>query len=138
MSDEQNKALVQRFVEEFWNRGNMAAADEMMAEEVKISLPGIGPVDKETFKGFATAIRVAFPDWFSTAEVMIGEGDRLAEQWTGRGTHLGEFQGITPTGRKVTVPGSVFYRIQSGRIVEFQGIFDGLSLQHQLETPRGE
>lgn len=134
MSGEDNKALVQRFVEEFWNQGNMTAADELMADDVKISLPGVGPVDKETFKKFATSIRSAFPDWYSTAEVMIAEDDRLAEQWTGRGTHQGEFQGIAPTGRKVAVPGSVFYRIKSGKIVEFRGLFDGLSMLHQLGT----
>ena len=41
-------------------------------------------------------------------------------------------QGIAPTGRQVAVPGFVFYRITIGKIVEFRGLFDGLSMLHQL------
>lgn len=137
MAGEENKAVVQRFVEEFWNQGNMTTPDVLMAAEAKIFLPGAGQVSKEAFKGFAATIRSAFPDWFSTAEVLIAEGDRVAEQWTGRGTHKGEFQGIAPTGRQVAVPGFVFYQIQAGKIVEFRGLFDGLSLLHQLGAGPG-
>jgi steroid delta-isomerase-like uncharacterized protein len=132
MSGEENKALVRRFVEEFWNQGNMEAADELMTANATITLPGRGQVTKESFKVFATTLRGAFPDWYSTLEVMIAEDDRVAEQWTGRGTHQGEFQGIAPTGKQVAVPGFVFYRVTSGKIVEFRGLFDGMSMLHQL------
>src|SRR5215208_707832 len=91
MATEENKALVHRFVEEFWNEGKTNAADELIAEE-----------------------------------------DRVAERWTGRGTHLGELQGIPPTGKRVEAPGSVFYRIVDGRIVEFRGQLDMMSLMQQL------
>jgi steroid delta-isomerase-like uncharacterized protein len=132
MSSETNKALVERFVEEFWNRGITAAADELMTADATIVLPGQGQVNKEAFKAFATTFRAGFPDWHSTPEVMIAEGDRVAEQWTGRGTHQGTFQGIAPTGKKVVVPGFVFYRVTSGKIAEFRGLFDGMSMMYQL------
>lgn len=132
MSIEENKALVRRFVEEFWNTGNMAAADELMTSDAVIFLPGSGQVSLEGFKSFARAFRSAFPDWHSTFEEMVGEEDRVAERWTGRGTHQGEFQGVAATGRHVTVPGVVLYHIVSGKIAEFRGLFDGLSLMQQL------
>ncbi|HAT44455.1 MAG TPA: ester cyclase [Ktedonobacter sp.] len=132
MSIEENKALVRRFVEEFWNRGNTAAADELMTADATIFLPGRGQVNKESFKAFALTLRSAFPDWNSTPEELITEEDSVAERWTGRGTHQGEFQGISPTGRQVAVPGFVFYHITSGKIAEFRGLFDGLSMLHQL------
>lgn len=134
MSFEENKTLARRFVEEFWNQGNMTAADDLMAADAKIVLPGVGEVGKENFKGFAKTLRAAFPDWHSTPEELIAEGDQVAERWTGRGTHRGEFQGIAPTERRVVVPGFVFYRIASGKIVEFRGLFDGLSMLRQLEA----
>ena len=56
----------------------------------------------------------------------------MAERWTGRGTHRGELQGIPPTGKRVEVPGSVFYRIVGGKIVEFRGLFNMMSLMQQL------
>lgn len=132
MSVEENKAFVRHFVEEFWNRGNTAAADELMTVDATIFLPGRGQVNKESFKAFAVSLRSAFPDWYSTPEELIAEEDRVAERWTGRGTHQGEFQGIAPTGRQVTVPGFVFYRVASGKIAEFRGLFDGLSMLQQL------
>ena len=132
MSFEENKAVVRRFVEEFWNHGNITAADELMTADAIIVLPGRGPVSKESFKAFAVTLRSAFPDWHSTLEEMIAEDDRVGERWTGRGTHQGAFQGILPTGRQVTVPGFVFYRVIAGKIAEFRGLFDGLSMLHQL------
>jgi steroid delta-isomerase-like uncharacterized protein len=132
MSGEENKALVIRFVEEFWNLGNTAAADELMTADAAIYLPGSGRVSKESFKAFTTAIRGAFPDWHSTLEGMVTEGDQVVERWTGRGTQRGEFLGIAPTGKQVAVPGFVYYRITSGKIAEFRGLFDGLSMLHQL------
>ena len=129
---EENKALVSRFVEEFWNQGKTEAADELMTADAIIVLPGRGQVSKESFKGFVKVMRGAFPDWYSTQEELIAEDDRVGERWTGRGTHRGEFQGIAPTGRQVTVPGFVFYRISSGKIAEFRGLFDGLSMLQQL------
>ena len=132
MVSAENKTLVHRFVEEFWNQGHMAVADDLMTADAVIVLPGRGEVSKEQFKAFAMSLRGAFPDWHSTPEDLIAEGEWVAERWTGRGTHQGDFQGIAPTGRRVVVPGFVFYRITSGKIVEFRGLFDGLSMLHQL------
>jgi steroid delta-isomerase-like uncharacterized protein len=132
MSAEENKALVERFVEEFWNEGNTNAADELMALDAEIHMPTGEVVDVDGLKGFAGAFRESFPDWHSTFEELVAEGDRVAERWTGRGTHQGELQGIPPTGKRVEVPGSVFYRIVGGKIVEFRGQLDMMGLMQQL------
>ena len=137
MSAEENKALVRRFVEEFWNEGNMSAADELMAVDAQIHMPTGEVVNIDGLKGFAGTFRGSFPDWHSTFEELIAEGDRVAERWTGRGTHRGELQGIPPTGKRVEVPGSVFYRIIGGKIVEFRGQLDMMSLMQQLGAVRG-
>ena len=132
MSAEENKALVERFVEEFWNEGNTSTADELMAPDAKIHLPSGEVVNPDEAKGFAARWRESFPDWHSTFEELVAEGDRVAERWTGRGTHQGELQGIPPTGKRVEAPGSVFYRIVDGKIVELWGQLDMMSLMQQL------
>jgi steroid delta-isomerase-like uncharacterized protein len=132
MSAEENKALVRRFVEEFWNEGNEVSADELMAVDAEIHMPTGEVVDPDGLKGFAATFREAFPDWHSTFEELVAEGDRVAERWTGRGTHLGELQGIPPTGKRVEAPGSVFYRIVGGKIVEFRGQLDMMRIMQQL------
>jgi steroid delta-isomerase-like uncharacterized protein len=130
MATQDNKALVLQFVEEFWNRGNRAAADELMTPDATIHEPPVG--DVAGLKAFNAMFRAAFPDWHSTAEELVAEGDTVAERWTGRGTHRGELHGIPPTGRQVAVPGVVFYRVRDGKIAEFRGQFDQLSLLQQL------
>jgi steroid delta-isomerase-like uncharacterized protein len=132
VSAEENKALVRRFVEEFWNEGNAATADELMAIDAEIHMPTGEVVSLDELKSFAATWRGSFPDWHSTFEELIAEGDRVAERWTGRGTHRGELQGIAPTGKRVEAPGSVFYRIVGGKIVEFRGQLDLMSLMQQL------
>jgi steroid delta-isomerase-like uncharacterized protein len=132
MSAEENKELVRRFVEEFWNEGNADAAEELMAPDAEIYMPTGERVDLEGLKDFAGAFRVSFPDWHSTFEELVAEGDRVAERWTGRGTHRGELLGLAPTDRRVEVPGSVFYRIVDGKIMGFRGQLDMLGLMRQL------
>jgi steroid delta-isomerase-like uncharacterized protein len=125
-----HKALVRRFVDEFWNHGDFTAADKLMAHDAVVHEPVSGT--PEDLKAVATMIRAAFPDWHATVEELLVEGDRVAERWTGRGTHQGAFQGIAPTGKRVAVPGVVFYRIADGKIAEFRGQFDRMSLMQQL------
>jgi steroid delta-isomerase-like uncharacterized protein len=132
MSAEENKELVHRFVEEFWNRGKTTAADELMAPDAEIYMPTGEVLDPDELKTFVGTWRESFPDWHSTFEDLVVEGDRVAERWTGRGTHLGELQGIPPTGKRVEAPGSVFYRIAGGKIVEFRGQLDMMGLMQQL------
>ena len=134
MSMEDNKALVRRFVEEFWNDGKPATADELLAVDAVIQMPTGEMVNPDELKRFAAAWRESFPDWHSTFEELIAEGDRVAERWTGRGTHRGQLQGVPPTGKRVQVPGSVFYRITGGKIVEFRGQLDLMSLMQQLDV----
>jgi steroid delta-isomerase-like uncharacterized protein len=134
MSVQENKALVRRFVEEFWNQGNLATADKLMAIDATIQMPTGEVVNPEELKRFAATWRESFPDWHSTFEELIAEGDRVAERWTGRGTHRGELQGIPPTGKSVQVPGSVFYRITGDKIVEFRGQLDMMGLMQQLDV----
>jgi len=134
MSADENKALVRRFVEEFWNRGNPSTVDQLVAIDALIQMPTGEVVTPGQLKAFAAAWRESFPDWHSTFEDLIAEGDRVAERWTGRGTHRGELQGIPPTGKSVQAPGSVFYRIADGKIVEFRGQLDMMSLMQQLDV----
>lgn len=132
LSAEENKELVRRFVEGFWNQGNTSVVDEMMAVDAEIHMPTGEVVGPDGIKGFADAWRGSFPDWHFSVEELIAEGDKVADRWTGRGTHRGELRGIPPTGKRVEAPGSVYYRIVGGKIVEFRGQLDMMSLMRQL------
>ena len=135
---EENKALVQRFVEEAFNRGNLDAADEVYAPGF-VSHESDGPVERspEYVKGFVGRYRGAFPDGRTTVEDSIAEGDRVAYRWTFRGTHRGELMGIPPTERQVTITGITLDRI-SGKIEEEWNHFDQLGMLQQLGATPGQ
>lgn len=128
MSIEANKALVQRYVEEPWNKGNVAALDEMCAPN--FHLEGLGGV--EEFKAVITAFRKSFPDLHFTVEEVIAEGDKVAYRWTSRGTHRGDYEGIAPTGKTVTSTGITIIRIVDGKVVEDRFESRGPSIEEQL------
>ena len=49
-----------------------------------------------------------------------------------RGTHTGEFQGIPPTGKQVTMGGISINRFAEGKLAEHWSQFDSLGLMQQL------
>ena len=128
-----NKILIQRFVEEAFNRGNLDVADEVYASGF-VSHEPAGPVERspEYVKGFVRAYRDAFPDGRTTVEAVISESDRVAYRWSFRGTHEGELMGLPPTGERVTITGITVDRVSGGKIEEEWNIFDQLGLLRQL------
>lgn len=59
------------------------------------------------------AFRAAFLDGRTTIDDAVAEGDTVVTRWTFHGTHEGEFAGIAPTGRRVTLAGINIDRIVS-------------------------
>jgi steroid delta-isomerase-like uncharacterized protein len=78
----------------------------------------------DTFKETFSEAREGFPDLSITIEDVMAEGDRVAARVVMRGTHRGEFQGITPTGKRVEVRAIDMFRISNGKIVEHWGHAD--------------
>ena len=134
MSTEQNKQVVQKFLTEVWDsRGNLNAIEELTAADyVPHSVPPQMPKTRESDKQFAAMYRAAFPDIQSTVHQIVAEGDRVAVQFTGRGTHKGAFFGIPATGKAVTIEGMGIYRLRDGKIVEAWVTSDQLGLMQQL------
>jgi predicted ester cyclase len=65
-------------------------------------------------------------------EDLIAEGDKVVCRFTASGTHQGEFMGIPPTEKRVTIMKIHIYRIIGGKIVECWGLFDQMGLMQQL------
>ena len=131
---EENKALVRRFMDEFWNQQNMATADELIAEDFVNHDPHFPgePPGRDGIKQTVAQFPVSFPDGHFGTDDLIAEGDKVVMRGTFRGTHRGEFLGAPPSGNKVTVPYIVILRLQGGRITERWQQLDTLSLMQQL------
>jgi serine phosphatase RsbU (regulator of sigma subunit)/predicted ester cyclase len=118
-AEEKHKALVRRYFEEVWGKGNVAAVDEFMAPDYveHTGPPGSRP-GRDTLKQYVAMYHNAFPDWRSTLHDILAQGDRVAYRWSTSGTHLGEWAGIPPTGLHMTLRGITIHRIAGGRSVE--------------------
>ena len=116
---ELNKSVIRRFVEEVQNKKNWDVYDELNDPEfVNHSAPPGIPSDREGGKIYLGAFLNAFPDCRFTVDDMIAEGDQVVTKKTFTGTHEGEFAGIPPTGKRVTLQFVDIMRVRDGRIVE--------------------
>jgi len=140
MSAEDNKALIRRFVDEVQSGGNVGLIDEICSPEfVNHSAPPGIPADREGIKIVTAMFRRAFPDSYFTVEDMVAEGDKVATRKTFHGTHGGEFMGIPPSGRSVSMGLIDIVRISDGRVVEHWSMGDTLGMMQQLGViPSGE
>jgi steroid delta-isomerase-like uncharacterized protein len=131
---EENKAIFRRYVEELGNEGNFDLADEIFDHYLAHQSDGTtlerGPEDVKRFMG---EFRSAFPDFHSTIEDMVAEGDKVVTRWMARGTHQGEFRGIAPTGKEIEMTGIGIFRFSTeGKVVESWDAMDQLGMMQQL------
>jgi predicted ester cyclase len=120
MSAEENKALSKRVARAI-SEGDLDALDELMAPELA-----------EEFKRDLAEIRQAFPDYAGTNVDQIAEGEKVANRFVFLGTHLGEFEGVAPTGKRVEFLGHSIDRVVEGKIVESWVEVDLLGVMEQL------
>ena len=121
MSLEENKDLVLRLQEEFWNDGDEAVADALLAPDLA-----------SRFKEGRRAWQQISPDFASVVEDVVAEGDRVVIRVSGRGSHYGPWLGIPPTGREMVWREICIFRIENRQIVECWSIGDRLGMIQEL------
>lgn len=133
MPEQENIAIISRFLEEVINQGNLAAADEIVEENfIELDpLPGQRQ-GREGLKGIIAMMRTAFPDIHWVADETIAAGDKVVTRFTWTGTHHGPFLGIPPTGKHVTVKGVVIDRLAGGKMADSRILMDSLGMMQQL------
>ncbi len=106
--------------EDVWNEGNLDAIDELLAEDFVQHSPWKESElhGREEFKRQVEEFHSAFPDLEGTVDEVIADGDRVANRFTMRATHEGEFMGVEPTGKSVELQGTIFAHVEDGKIAE--------------------
>ena len=119
MSTEDNKTFIRRYFEAISGKDKATAVVHRY-------------VTDEELKHHIALNEVAFPNYELIAEDMIAEGDKVVVRSTFRGTHKGDLMGIAPTGKQVTMPLILIYRIADDKIVEHWMQADALGMLQQL------
>jgi predicted ester cyclase len=125
MSAQENKILSNRVAQAI-SEGDLEALDELMAPELA-----------DEFKSVVAEMRRAFPDYAGTNVEQIAEGEEVANRFVYLGTHLGEFEGVSPTGKRVEFVGHSIDRVVEGKIVESWVEVDMLGVMRQLGAEPG-
>ena len=122
MSIEDNKTLVRRYYEEVVNTGNVGLTERFISPEYTEVMDGTRyPSGVEGAKAHVIGVRQTYPDLHITIEQQIAEGEWVVSCITARGTHIGSWLGIKPTGKEVIFTGVNVDRVVSGRMVEHGG-----------------
>ena len=134
MSEVENKLLARRLLEEVVNQGAVGRLSEFLATDYIAHYEGIHGIDAasqhiETF-------RRCYPDLCVTVDGQIAENDIVVTWFTMRGTHLGQWADVKPTGRTVTLRGVNIQRFREGRIVEQWGAANTLEALLEIGVVR--
>ena len=106
-----------------WGDGDTAAFESLVSPDyVRHSKSGDEDLAKVVDQ--IEAQHRAFTDFGTRVVQAVEDGDVVAILWETSGTHTGEFMGVPPTGRSVTVSGASFITHRDGRIVSEAVVWD--------------
>ena len=117
-----NKAVIRRFIDEVMNGGNLDALEKHYEPRLaKAARRWIAPFQQ------------SFPDMRMEIVDLVAESDQVVGRFRCSGTHLGDWMGHAPTGRRFERIDEVyFFRIRDGKIAEAWGIEDTQKRLEQL------
>jgi len=131
---DKNKAATHWLIESVWNAGDLEAVSDFIAPEFVFhditlvgDLPGV-----IGYTMFVAGSLVAFPDTHFEIEDVVASEDMVALRVLRTATHLGDLNGIPPTGAPVSERAIVMYRMNDGKAVEGWMQYDALGLLVQL------
>ena len=131
-SVEQNEAVVRQVLSLIDER-NLDEAFELYAVDYIYHGPGGQELrGRDGIRGLWEVFLVGFPDLHSTIEDMVSSGDKVVLRWRIEGTHTGEFMGVAPSNKKITLGIIEIFRVENGQLVEAWDQFDQLGLMQQI------
>jgi predicted ester cyclase len=111
---------------------DIPAIRELLAPGFSAVIGGNPPMSVEEWAGMGEMMYAAFPDGKHTIDEVLEIGNRVVLRGRYSGTHAGEFMGLSPTGKKMTVTFMNFDRFAGNRLIEHRGEFDMAGLMQQL------
>jgi steroid delta-isomerase-like uncharacterized protein len=128
------KAIVRRLYEDVWNKRKLELVSDLISpshalHDNNFSGSSVGP---EAYRAQIALFLAAFPDLRFTVEDTVAEKDKVAAYWTISGTHKGEFWGVRPTNKKMSLEGITIHHLANGKIIDSYISSDALGLMRQL------
>lgn len=134
MSLKDNKAVVQRFIEEVWGAGNLNLVDKLVADEHVHHLSRRDVKGPDGVKELVIWFHKFLPDVQVDIHDLIAEGQKVVIYFRFNGTDTGGYRNHPPSGKHVTYDGIDIFRLSDGMITERWGIVDTVSLLYQIDA----
>jgi steroid delta-isomerase-like uncharacterized protein len=126
------KAIVRRFIDEVFLRGDFDAVDELVTEDFTPHTWGPMAPGRESIKQAIERVSAGLSNARMTIEDVIAEDDRVAVRLTASAIQTGEFMGMPPTGKRYEIGEIHWFRIHDGQIAEHWHQADFLGMLRQL------
>jgi hypothetical protein len=138
MSEDNNVAVVRRFIEDFWNTKNFSLADELIhADHTSPSLPML-PTGPEGIKLIGTIVTGIFTGFHRELQDIFATGDKVAARWENSGVHTGTYMNIPGTGKSVRWWELGIFWMQDGKILKSWYRPDEVGLVKELAAEKLE
>ena len=119
MTEADNKVLARRLLEEVVNSGDVSRLPEFLAPDYRVRYTDL--IGIEAARQHILTFHHCYPDLAVTVDGQVAEDDIVVTWYTMRGTHRGEWGGVKPTNKVLTLRGVNVQRFRDGRIVEAWG-----------------
>lgn len=117
----------------FWNTGKQEYLDRAISEKfIDKTLPKGRPQGPEGPRFASDAFRKAVPDLRCEVKDLLITKDKVTIRMVFKGTHLGMFAGVNPSGKTIEFNAVDVLRIEDGKIIENWHLEDNLTLFQQL------
>jgi predicted ester cyclase len=134
--EQENIAVVRRFIEGAVNGGQGAIIDETWSDDLIWHGGSLGTFEgRAAFKSaFAAAATSAWSDMHLEINEVIASGDKVVLRFTNSGTNTGPFMGNPPTGKRAEWLRMGIYTVRNARIAEGWFAEDILGMLTQLKV----
>ena len=117
---------------QFEKCANLAAPNvEITAHAFGMTFKG-----KQEFGHFMQGFKQAFPDMVIRHDSIVGNGNKVAVEFTATGTHTGPLKtpngDIPPSGKKVNLKVAEFYEWENGHFTKMKNYQDAADLMRQI------
>jgi steroid delta-isomerase-like uncharacterized protein len=128
----ENEAVVRRYFEELCNQRKLEVAEEIIAADFRSHIPNSPPASGPGGVKEVVAIYQDALEGYWDVQEVVSVNDRVITRWIGRGKHVGEINGIPPTGNTVAVDAISIHRVADGKITEDWTVWDTLGMLQQI------
>lgn len=117
-----NKELIKHFYEVVVSGNLLDEIPQYISEDCMLRTgDDTNFIGVEGMREHLIAVRKTYPDYSMKIIRQYEDGDVIISEFIMRGTHQGEFIGITPTNKVIEISGVDIDKVMNGKIVEHGG-----------------